>query len=260
MLQKRLIPKLQLRKSSLSSKMVLVTTKNFEKTIEIGDPVSQAKIYEAQNSDELIFLDLDATNDNRGAMVEVIRRASQEIFMPFTVGGGIKSMADFNLLLSNGADKVSINTHAVNNPSFITEASSYYGAQCVVLSIDYKIKSGGSYKVFINGGKTETDLDPVIWAKEGEERGAGEILITSIDRDGTGNGLDIELTRRISEAVSIPVITAGGCGLAKHFIEGLLNGKADGVSAGTYFCFKDQNPMQTRAHIKNAGVPIRTTT
>lgn len=240
--------------------MVLVTTINFNKTLEVGDPVSQAKIYEAQNVDELIFLDLDATTDNRSSMVEVIKRASQEIFMPFTVGGGVKSLSDFDILLSNGADKISVNSHAVNNPFFITEASNYFGSQCVVVSIDYKKNSDGIYKVFINGGKIETNLNPANWAKEVEDKGAGEILITSIEKDGTRNGLDIEMTLKISEAVTIPVITAGGCGLAKHFIDGFQKGKADGVSAGTFFCFKDQNPMQTRAHIKNAGIQIRTIT
>jgi len=260
MLQKRLIPKLQLRKSSINSQMVLVTTVKFDKTIEIGNPVSQAKIFEAQNADELIFLDLDATYDNRPSMIEVIRRASQEIFMPFTVGGGIQSMSAISTLLSNGADKVCINSQAVKKPSFITEASNYFGAQCVVLSIDYNKNLNGQYKVFINGGKVETQLSPIEWAKQGEELGAGEILITSIEKDGTSQGLDIEMTRRISEAVGIPVITAGGCGQAKHFIEGLQNGKADGVSAGTFFCFKDQNPMQTRAQIRNSGIPIRLVT
>lgn len=261
MLNKRIIPKLQMRKSSLNpKKMVLVTTVSFNETIEIGDPVSQAKIYEAQNSDELIFLDLDATIENRISMINVIRHASKEIFMPFTVGGGVKSLKDFDLLLTNGADKISINTYAVLNPSLITQAAKYFGSQCVVVSLDYKKNVDGIYKVFINGGKIETDLEPITWAKECESRGAGEILITSIIKDGTSSGLDILMTKNISEAISIPVITSGGCGLAKHFIDGFLIGKADAVAAGTFFCLRDQNPMQTRSHIKNAGIPIRTIT
>lgn len=260
MLHKRLIPKLQLRKSSINSRMVLVTTVNFNRTIEIGDPISQAKIFEAQLADELVFLDLDASKDNRNSMVDVIRKASQQIFMPFTVGGGVKKLDDFDILLKNGADKVSINTHAVLNPEFIKKAAQYYGSQCVVLSIDYKKNNNGIYKVYIAGGQKETELNPVEWAVESENRGVGEILLTSIDRDGTNLGLNIEMTKLISDAVTIPVITSGGCGLARHFIEGFLEGKANGVSAGTFFCFKDQSPMQARSHIKNAGIPIRVVT
>ena len=237
--------------------MVLVTTTRFLGVAEIGDPVSQAKIYEAQAVDELIFLDLDATNESRDTTLDVVRRAAEQIFMPFTVGGGIRTLADFRKVLSNGADKVSINTAAVETPDLIHEASNAFGAQCVVLSIDHCKHADGRYTVFTRGGKLDTGLDPVAWAVEGERRGAGEILITSIDRDGTRSGLDLEMTRRITEAVSVPVITSGGCGLASHFAEGFSIGKADAVSAGTFFCFKDQNPMQTRSHIKNAGIPIR---
>lgn len=259
MIKRRLIPKLQMRESRFGSHstMVLVTTRRFEEYIEIGDPVSQAKIYEAQAADELIFLDLDASKDNRKTLIDIVRKAAEEIFMPFTVGGGVTSLDDFRILLSNGADKVSINTAAVENPGLINSASSAFGSQCVLLSIDYRKNANGQYSVWIKGGKTRTDLDPVEWAIEGEERGAGEILLTSIDRDGRRNGLDTELTRLVVESVSIPVITSGGCGLASHFVEGFVEGKADAVSAGTFFCFKDENTMQVRAHIKNAGIPIR---
>lgn len=237
--------------------MVLVTTVNFNKVLEIGEPVSQAKIYEAQASDELIFLDLDACREARKPNLDIIRKSSEEIFMPFTVGGGVDRIEDFKELLSNGADKVSINTAAVRNPELITESSEKYGSQCVVVSMDYKREIKGDYFVWINCGRERTNLNPVDWAVKSEELGAGEILITSIDRDGTCEGLDLEITRKISEAVSIPVISSGGCGFARHFSEGFLIGKADAVSAGTFFCFKDQNPMQTRSHIKNAGVLIR---
>lgn len=237
--------------------MVLVTTVRFRETIEIGDPVSQAKIYEAQAADELIFVDLDASMQNRETMVDVVRKAAEEIFMPFTVGGGVRSLPDFRRLLSNGADKVSVNTAAVETPDLINQASDMFGAQCVVLSIDYRRDAQGNYTVWTQGGIHDTGFDPFDWAREGEKRGAGEILLTSIDRDGLRQGLDIELTRRIVESVGIPVITSGGCGLAAHFIDGFLKGKADAVSAGTYFCFKDENPMQTRAQIRNAGIPIR---
>lgn len=259
MLKRRLIPKLQMKARQYGplTRMVLVTTMQFGEAIEIGDPVSQAKIYEAQAADELIFVDLDASSENRETMVDVVRKAAEEIFMPLTVGGGVRSVADFRRLLSNGADKVSINTAAVENPDLINETSAVFGAQCVVLSIDYRQDIVGRYSIWIRGGKVKTDLDPVQWAIEGEKRGAGEILLTSIDRDGTRSGLDLELTRRVAENLSIPVITSGGCGAAAHFVEGFLTGKADAVAAGSYFCFKDENPMQTRAQIKNAGIPIR---
>jgi len=237
--------------------MVLVTTVRFGEAIEIGDPVSQAKIYEAQAADELIFVDLDASSEDRGTLVDVVRQAAEEIFMPFTVGGGVRSTEDFRLLLSNGADKVSINTAAVEEPDLIGKAAGIFGDQCVVLSIDYRHDTDDAARVWTHGGGRETPLNPVEWAKEGESRGAGEILLTSIDRDGTRHGLDVDLTRQVADAVSVPVITSGGCGLARHFAEGFLAGGADAVSAGTYFCFKDENPMQTRSQIRNAGVPIR---
>lgn len=259
MLKRRLIPKLQMKASRFGtrSRMVLVTTIQFKDVIEIGDPVSQAKIYEAQAADELVFLDLDASCENRQTMADVARRAAEEVFMPFTIGGGVKSTADFRRLLSNGADKVSVNTAAVENPDLINKAADMYGSQCVVLSIDYRSNGNGKNCVWIKGGKIQTDLDPIQWAVEGEKRGVGEILLTSIDRDGTRSGLDLEVTRRLADAVSIPVIASGGCGLTSHFVEGFITGKADAVSAGTYFCFKDENPMQTRSQIKNAGIPIR---
>ena len=256
---KRLIPKLLLKRSYFgsTSRMVLVNTVNFNKIIEIGDPVSQAKIYEAQAADELIFLDLDARKENRGPLVEIIRQAAEVIFMPFTVGGGINSVEDFYFLLSNGADKVSINTAAVINPDLINTTSEIFGAQCVVISIDVRKREDETYRVWINGATIETELNPVNWAIEAERRGAGEILLTSVDRDGTGSGIDLEITRKVCEAVSIPVIASGGCGLASHFSDGFNKGKADAVAAGTHFSFRDQSPMQTRSHIKNSGVNIR---
>lgn len=259
MLKRRLIPKLQIRNMPFGERTrpVLVTTRQFGDFVEIGDPVSQARIYEAQAADELIIVDLDASADNRKTLVDVVKKAAAVVFMPFTVGGGVRSVADFVTLLSNGADKVSINTAAVDKPELIDEAAAVLGAQCVVLSIDYRRSADGRYRVWTRGGKFETGLDPVAWAVEGESRGAGEILLTSIDRDGSRSGIDVELTQRVAERVSIPVITSGGCGLASHFVEGFLQGGADAVSAGTYFCFKDENTMQVRSHIKNAGIPIR---
>ena len=259
MLNRRLIPKLQLkaRRFGAVERMVLVTTVGFEQVIEVGDPISQAKIYEAQAADELIFIDLDATHHQRATMADVVRKAAEQIFMPITVGGGVAALSDFRLLLSSGADKVAVNSAAVTNPGLLQEASEAFGAQCVVLSIDYRQEADGSYYVWTHGGRVNTGLDPVAWAQEGEKRGAGEILLTSIERDGSGRGLDEELTRRVVETVGVPVITSGGCGLAKHFVSGFLEAGASAVAAGTYFCFKDQNPMQTRAQIRNAGIPIR---
>ncbi|SDK53451.1 cyclase [Maridesulfovibrio ferrireducens] len=258
MLKKRLIPKLQMMPSSFNpEQMVLVITVGFDKTLEIGDPVSQAKIYEAQAADELIFIDIRAGKQGIERLAKVARTAAEEIFMPFTLGGGIRTLEDIRVLLSNGADKVSINTVAVDNPEFITNSARMFGDQCVVLSIDTKTNSAGKYEVWTRGGTVNTGLDPVEWAIQGQNLGAGEILITSISRDGSRKGLDIELTKNISDAVSIPVITSGGCGLAQHFIDGFIAGNASAVSAGTYFCMKDENPMQTRSQIKNAGIPIR---
>lgn len=248
------------RKIGSSLRMVLVTTARFNEVIEIGDPVSQAKIYQAQLADELIFLDLDARSENRNTMVDVVKKAAEEVFMPFTVGGGVNNIDDFSRLLNNGADKVSVNTTAVNDPSLITKASEFFGAQCVVVSIDYKKDSNGEYSVWINGGKEKVYMNPIDWAIEAERLGAGEILVTSIDRDGTAQGLDNELTSNLVKYIEIPIISAGGCGLAKHFIDGFKIGMVDAVSAGSYFSSKDQNPMQARSHIKNAGIPVRTIT
>lgn len=258
MLKKRLIPKLLMKTSRFGKgRMVLVTTVQFREVIEIGDPVSQAKIYEAQAADELIFLDLDASRENRATNTEVIEKAAEVIFMPITVGGGVKTVDDFRRLLLSGADKVSINTAAVANPGLIDESAAIFGAQCVVLSIDYRREADGRSQVYTCGGQVATGLDPVAWAVEGEKRGAGEILINSIDRDGTRTGLDIAMIRDIAGRVSIPVIASGGCGAAAHFVEGFVEGQADAISAGTYFCFKDENPMQIRSRIKNARIPIR---
>jgi imidazole glycerol-phosphate synthase subunit HisF len=239
------------------ARMVLVTTVQFNEVVEIGDPISQAKIFEAQAADELIFLDLDATPEGRETVVEIVRRAAEEIFMPITVGGGVRSIEDFRRLLSSGADKVSVNTAAVERPDLLKAASERFGSQSVVLAVDCREAVSGKHEVWTRCGKVNTGMDPVKWATEGERRGAGEILLTSIDRDGTRSGLDVKLIRRVVSAVSVPVIASGGCGLAEHFIEGFIEGGADAVSAGTYFCFKDENPMQTRARIKNAGIPIR---
>lgn len=258
MLKRRLIPKLQMRRSRADGVgRVLVTTIGFGRAVEIGDPVSQAKIYEAQAADELIFVDIDSQTGNLGALCDVVSKAAEQIFMPIAVGGGVRSVEDFRGLLANGADKVSVNTAAVETPAFIRQAADQFGAQCVVLSIDYRKDPTGKCSVWIKGGAVDTQIDPVAWAAMGEEYGAGEILLTSIDRDGSRKGLDLDVTRNVARNVSIPVITSGGCGTARHFVDGFTQGHADAVSAGTYFSFRDENPMQTRSQISNAGVPIR---
>jgi cyclase len=258
MSKKRLIPKLQLKSSHRDpNRMLLVTSKQFSDYTEIGDPVSQSKIYQDQGADELIFINIDQRQSGISKLSEIIRKVSEEIFMPITVGGGVRNEQDFKLLLSNGADKISINTVAIENPEIIKETSQKYGAQCVVVSIDYALNNEGDYRVFTNGGKTETSWNPLEWAIKCEELGAGEILLTSIDRDGMKQGIDIRITSQIAHQLKIPIITSGGCGIASHFSDAYLLGGADAVAAGTFFAHRDQNFMQTRSHICNAGVNIR---
>lgn len=262
MVKKRLIPKLLLKRRRLGTaeRMVLVTTRGYEQVIEVGDPVSQAKIYEAQFADELIFLNIDSSPlEPEAPMLELLRRVASETFMPIAAGGGVRTTDDFELLLANGADKVCVNSAAVADPSLIERAAAIFGAQCVVLSIDYRHDVQGT-RVFVDGGRTPTPLDPVEWAMRAVALGAGEILLTDIARDGSGQGLDVATIRRVADRVPVPVIASGGCGLAQHFVEGFIDGRAEAVAAGTFFCFRDQNPMQTRAHVRNAGVPIRVKT
>lgn len=259
MLRRRLIPKLQFKRANFGGGdfRALVTTRQFSAVFEIGDPVSQARIYESQAADELICLDLDASNENRLCATDVVRRIAENVCMPLTVGGGVRSIDDFRTLLENGADKVSVNSAIIADPELITEAANRFGSQCVVASIDYQRDTDGRSIVWSRGGKVRTGLDLVSWSLDVERRGAGEILLTSIDRDGTRQGLDVDMIHEVVSRVSIPVVASGGCGLAQHFIEGIARAGADGVAAGTYFCFKDENPMQTRSQIANAGIPIR---
>lgn len=258
MSKKRLIPKLQLAGSSSNSqKLVVVITKQFGERIEIGDPISQAKIFQDQSADELIFLNIDRNINSVKILSDVIGRVSEEIFMPLTVGGGISNENDFRLLLSTGADKISINTEAVYRPPFIEIVSEKYGSQCVVVSIDYKRDINGQFFVHINGGKEKTNLNPVEWAMEAEKRGAGEILLTCIDNDGMRNGLELKMAQEIVSSLNIPVISGGGCGLASHFSQGFLEANVEAVCAGTFFAIRDQNLIQTRSQISNSGVSIR---
>lgn len=259
-LKKRLIPKLLIKHRHMgrSVRPVLVTTRGYQEVLDVGDPVSQAKIYEAQLADELIVLNIDGTEiDGDTVMLRLIERLASETFMPLAVGGGVRSVADFALLLEHGADKVSINTSALATPDLISRAAERFGAQCVVVSIDFRVDADGTARVYHDHARQRSDLTVLEWAAQAVRAGAGELLLTDADRDGTGNGLNIELCRRVASEVDVPVILSGGCGLAEHFVEGMRSGGAEAVAAGTFFCFRDQNPIQTRAHIRNAGIPIR---
>lgn len=260
MLKKRIVPKLLIKHRQLGTQVrpVLVTTRGYSDIRDVGDPISQAKIYEAQFADELIVLNIDGTAiAGDEVMLSLIERLASETFMPLAVGGGVRTADDFGVLLSRGADKVTINRIAVEQPEVIAEAAARYGAQCVVVSIDYRKGPEGRAEVHIDHAATPAGLEVVDFARRVFELGAGEILLTDADRDGTGQGIDIETLRAVADAVPIPVIASGGCGLSAHFSEALAEGGAEAVAAGTFFCFRDQNPMQARAHVLNAGIPIR---
>lgn len=263
MLKRRLIPKLLIKHRQLGPvvRPVLVTTREFRETREVGDPVSQAKIYEAQYADELVVINIDGTPiAGDEVMLGLIERLATETFMPLAVGGGVRTPEDFAMLLARGADKVTINRAAVEDPFLVVEAARRFGAQCVVVSIDYRIDDRGRPEVFIDHAAKATGLHPLDLAQRVHEGGAGEILLTNADRDGTGRGIDVAFLREVADAVPIPVIASGGCGLAAHFAEALGEGRAEGVAAGTFFAFRDQNPMQARAHVRTAGIPIRAET
>jgi cyclase len=262
-LKRRLVPKLLIKHREIGGSMrpVLVTTRGFREEVEVGDPVSQAKIYEAQVADELVVLNIESRPLNSDdACLTLISRLASETFMPLVVGGGIRTLEDFSRLLGHGADKVSINTLALDDPPTISAAASRFGAQCVVVSIDFRTDTSGRAVVCRDRAQRLLDLDVVGWAREVAARGAGELLLCDADRDGSGAGLNTTVARAVVDAVEIPVTLSGGCGLAEHFVEGFRDGRAEAVAAGTFFCFRDQNPMQTRAHIRNAGIPIRTET
>ena len=264
MLKKRIIPKLLIQNKTYGQlqRPILVTTGNFDQVFEVGDPVSQAKVYEAQLADELIVLNIDSLSIGADlALLGVIEKLASETFMPIVVGGGVRTLADFSLLLEHGADKVSINAAAVSRPALITQAAGRFGAQCVVVSIDFRYDADRQQNVvFTHKASANTGLEVVAWARQAVLLGAGEILLTDADRDGQGVGLNVALGREVAEAVDVPVILSGGCGVAQHFIEGFQEGGAEAIAAGTFFCFRDQNPMQTRAHVRSAGIPIRTGT
>lgn len=226
---------------------------------DAGDPVEVARAYEAQGADELVFLDITASSDNRETLVDVVRAVAREVFMPLTVGGGIRSPADIRRMLQAGADKVSLNTAAILNPALIDDASRQFGSQCIVLAIDARRHvDGPGWTVYTHGGRTPTRLDTVEWAQECVRRGAGEILLTSMDRDGTRDGYDLELTRAIADAVPVPVIASGGVGSLEHLYAGIHDGHADAVLAASIFHFGEFTIPQAKAYLAQRGIEIRT--
>lgn len=251
MYAKRIIPCLDVKNGRV------VKGVNFVNLIDAGDPVEVAKLYNAAGADELVFLDITATHENRDTVVEMAKRVAETVFIPFTVGGGIKSVEDFRKLLLVGADKISVNSSAIRNPQLISDAAEKFGSQCVVVAIDAKRRKDGGWNVYINGGRIDTGLDAVEWAKKAESLGAGEILLTSMDCDGTKAGYDIELTRTIADAVGIPVIASGGAGEMSHFKDALKDGKADAALAASLFHFREIEIKDLKQYLKSENVAVR---
>lgn len=231
---------------------------NFVNLIDAGDPVEIAAAYDKAGADELVFLDITASSDNRGTVVDMVRRVAEKVFIPFTVGGGIRTVEDFKVLLREGADKISINSSAINTPELISNAADRFGSQCVVVAIDARRREDGSgWNVYKNGGRIDTGLDAIEWAMQADKMGAGEILLTSMDCDGTKAGYDIELTRLISQNVSIPVIASGGAGTKEHFYDALTDGCADATLAASLFHFKELEIMDLKKYLADRGVSVR---
>ena len=231
---------------------------NFVNLVDAGDPVEIAAAYDKAGADELVFLDITASSDNRGTVVDMVRRVAEKVFIPFTVGGGIRTVDDFKVLLREGADKISINSSAINTPELISNAADRFGSQCVVVAIDARRREDGSgWNVYKNGGRIDTGLDAIEWAIKADRMGAGEILLTSMDCDGTKAGYDIELTRLISQNVSIPVIASGGAGTKEHFYDALTEGCADAALAASLFHFKELEIMDLKEYLANKGVSVR---
>lgn len=251
MLSKRIIPCLDVYHGRV------VKGINFVNLIDAGDPVACAVAYDKAGADELTFLDITATTENRKTVTEMVSRVAEHISIPFTVGGGIRTIADFKAILQAGADKVGINSAAIKRPELITEAALQFGSQCVVAAIDANRREDGlGWDVYINGGKVNTGTDAVEWAVKVEKLGAGEILLTSMDRDGTKVGYDLELTRQIAEAVKVPVIASGGAGTMEHFRDAIIIGKADAVLAASLFHFGEMNITELKKYLKSEGIPI----
>ena len=250
MLKNRIIPCLDVKNGRV------VKGVNFENLVDAGDPVAQAKFYYEQGADELCFLDIAATDENRGVILDVVKKVAQVCFIPFTVGGGIKEIQDFSNLLKCGADKVSVNSAAIKNPELISEAASKFGSQCVVVAIDAKKNESGNYEIFTHGGKKPTGIDAIEWAKKVTALGAGEILLTSMDKDGTKSGYDLELIKKITSQISIPVIASGGVGNLEHLAEGLKSG-ASAVLAASIFHFKEYSIKQAKEFLDEQKIAVR---
>ncbi|MBU7008536.1 imidazole glycerol phosphate synthase subunit HisF [Phosphitispora fastidiosa] len=252
MLAKRIIPCLDVTGGRV------VKGTNFVDLRDAGDPVELAAFYDREGADELVFLDITASSDGRETMLDVVRRTAEEVFIPFTVGGGIRKVEDMRIMLAAGADKVSVNTSAVQNPGLIAEGANKFGSQCIVLAVDAKRTGApGKWEVYIHGGRTPTGIDAMEWIKKAEELGAGEILLTSMDGDGTKDGYDIELTRTVAELVNIPVIASGGVGNLEHISEGLVEGKADAALAASIFHFGEYSISETKQYLRAKGVVVR---
>ena len=259
-LAKRIIPCLDVKDGRV------VKGTNFVNLRDAGDPVEAAALYDEQGADELTFLDIAASHENRDIIIDVVQRTAEQVFMPLTVGGGIRNIDDIRRLLNAGTDKVSINTAAVKDPDLVNTASKRFGSQCIVVAIDVKraiippnppLIKGGFWEVYINGGRTTTGLDALTWAKEVQSRGAGEILLTSMDRDGTKDGFDLELTRAMSEALEIPIIASGGAGTLEHFYDVFADGKADAALAASIFHYGEYTIGEVKQFLANKKIPVR---
>jgi len=251
MLKMRVIPCLDVKDGRV------VKGVNFVGLRDAGDPVDQARFYDEQGADELTFLDITASSDNRDTLFDVVRRTAEQCFMPLTVGGGVRSTDDIRKLLLAGADKASINTAAVHRPELVGEAAERFGSQCVVVAIDAKQTGPGKFEIFTHGGRNATGIDAVQWAKRMADLGAGEILLTSMDRDGTKTGFNLELTRAVADAITVPVIASGGVGTLDHLVEGITKGHATGVLAASIFHFGEFSIREAKAHLARAGIPVR---
>ncbi|HTI56737.1 MAG TPA: imidazole glycerol phosphate synthase subunit HisF [Verrucomicrobiae bacterium] len=251
MLCKRLIPCLDVKDGRV------VKGVRFVELRDAGDPVAAALAYDAQGADELVFLDITASHEGRATMLDVVRRTAEGIYMPLTVGGGVRSLGDIRTLLRAGADKVSLNTAALERPAVIEEAAHAFGSQCIVVAIDAKSSGGGTWQVYTHGGRRPVGREAVEWAREVDGLGAGEILLTSMDRDGTGAGYDLALTRAVSEAVSVPVIASGGVGRLEHLREGVVEGRADAVLVASLFHFGQHTIPEAKQYLHEHGVPVR---
>ena len=252
MFTKRIIPCLDVHNGRV------VKGVNFVNLQDAGDPVEIAAAYDALGADELVFLDITASSDARNIVVDMVRRVAEKVFIPFTVGGGIRTIEDFRMLLREGADKISINSSAINTPRLISDAADKFGSQCVVVAIDAKKRADGSgWNVYKNGGRIDTGLDAIEWAAKACSMGAGEILLTSMDCDGMKTGYDIALTRQVSEAVSVPVIASGGAGTKEHFYEALTEGKADAALAASLFHYKELEIADLKKYLKSRGISVR---